>query len=273
MVLDQSLEYVGRERQVLRWWLNNLRRFRYAVRGVRSGLRRFALVRSCLRVDVCTMNDSSQSFLPSGGYRNLISYKITLVIHEATIAFCERFYPRDYRQTSQMVQAARSGVRNISEGSGAAATSRQSEMHLTNVALASLADELLQDYETFLAHRGLGLWERDDPRTLDIRQRLRVDRIGTTATSTSMVECWGLHDLPRYVRYASPEDAANAMICAIHQATYLLRRQLRAQDAAFQKEGGFRENLFKRRREQRKRQPDASDRSDASDTSDRSDAR
>ena len=43
-----------------------------------------------------------------------------------------------------MVQAARSGVRNISEGSGAAATSRKSEMKLTNVARASLSDELAQ---------------------------------------------------------------------------------------------------------------------------------
>ncbi|HJT81376.1 MAG TPA: four helix bundle protein, partial [Chthoniobacterales bacterium] len=66
------------------------------------------------------------------------------------MVFCERFYAQDGRTRDQMVQAARSGVRNISEGSGAAATSRKSEMKLTNVARASLNDELLRDYEDFL---------------------------------------------------------------------------------------------------------------------------
>ena len=65
------------------------------------------------------------------------------------MVFCRRFYAQDHRMSDQMVQAARSGVRNISEGSGAAATSRKSEMKLTNVARASLSDELLQDYESF----------------------------------------------------------------------------------------------------------------------------
>lgn len=57
-----------------------------------------------------------------------------------------------------MVQAARSGVRNISEDSGLAATSRKSELKLTNMARASLSDELLRDYESFLRQRGLRVW-------------------------------------------------------------------------------------------------------------------
>jgi len=55
------------------------------------------------------------------------------------------------------------GVRNISEGSGAAATSRKSEMKLTNVARASLSDELAKDYKSFLIQRGLRVWQ-DSPR-------------------------------------------------------------------------------------------------------------
>ena len=50
------------------------------------------------------------------------------------MVFCDRFIDKRSRTHDQMVQAARSGVRNISEGSGAAATSRKSEMKLTNVA-------------------------------------------------------------------------------------------------------------------------------------------
>jgi four helix bundle protein len=81
-------------------------------------------------------------FLPHGGYRKLRSYKVAEAVYDATVVFCRRFYAQDRRMSDQMVQAARSGVRNISEGSGAAATSRKSEMKLTNVARASLSDEL-----------------------------------------------------------------------------------------------------------------------------------
>ena len=88
--------------------------------------------------------------LPHGGYRKLRSYVVAEAVYDATVVFCRRFHAADRRMADQMVQAARSGVRNISEGSGAAATSRKTEMKLTNVGRASLADELLRDYESFL---------------------------------------------------------------------------------------------------------------------------
>ena len=78
--------------------------------------------------------------LPHGGYRKLRSYKVAEAVYDATVVFCRRFYGQDRRMSDQMVQAARSGVRNISEGSGAAATSRKSEMKLTNVARAGLSE-------------------------------------------------------------------------------------------------------------------------------------
>src|SRR6476646_5835016 len=92
--------------------------------------------------------------LPHGGYQKLRSYKVAQVVHDATVVFCRRFLRNDKRLTYQMVQAARSGVRNMSEGSGAAATSRKSEMKLTNVARSSLSDELLRDY----ARAGQEFW-------------------------------------------------------------------------------------------------------------------
>ena len=62
-----------------------------------------------------------------------------------------------------MVQAARSGVQTIAEGSVVSGTSKNMEMKLTNVARASL-EKLRRDYEDFLRQRGLPLWLRDDPR-------------------------------------------------------------------------------------------------------------
>src|SRR5271157_4023154 len=100
-------------------------------------------------------------FLPHGGYRKLRSYKVAEAVYDATVVFCRRFYPHDRRMTDQMVQAARSGVRNISEASGIAGTSRKGEMKLTNIARASLSDELLRDFETFLRQNGWRVWPKD----------------------------------------------------------------------------------------------------------------
>jgi len=105
--------------------------------------------------------DGADLLLPHGGYRRLHSYKVAAAVYDATVVFCRRFLAHDRRTSDQMVQAARSGVRNISEGSGAAATSSKSEMKLTNVARASLADELLPDYESFLMQNGLRVWPKE----------------------------------------------------------------------------------------------------------------
>src|ERR1051325_7454797 len=101
------------------------------------------------------MTSPDGPFLPHGGYRKLRSYKVAEAVYDATVVFCRRFLALDRRLTDQMVQAARSGGRNISEGSGAAATSRKSEMKLTNVARARLSDELIGDYDSFLIQNGL----------------------------------------------------------------------------------------------------------------------
>ena len=76
------------------------------------------------------MSDSDGVLLPHGGYEHLRSYKVAEAVYDATVVFCDRFIDKHSRTHDQMVQAARSGVRNISEGSGAAATSRKSEMKL-----------------------------------------------------------------------------------------------------------------------------------------------
>ena len=69
-----------------------------------------------------------------------------------------------------MVQAARSGVQNIAEGSQASGTSKKMELKLTNVARASL-EELRLDYEDFLRQRGLVQWPREDPRRTELIAR------------------------------------------------------------------------------------------------------
>lgn len=191
----------------------------------------------------------SGALLPSGGYRHLRSYRVAEALYDGTVAFCKRFIPKSTRTYDQMVQAARSGPRNIGEGSGAAATSRKTEMKLTNVALASLSDELIPDYLSFLRQHGLAIWDKDAPEALETRRALRDDAF--------------LDGLAALVAEATPEIAANTLLCTAHQATYLLRRQLEAQERDFLEKGGFTERLYAARSAARK-----SDRSDQSDSSD-----
>ena len=44
-----------------------------------------------------------------------------------------------------------------------------------------------------------------------------------------------------------PESAANCLICLIHQANFLLDRQLKALEKSFLEEGGFAERLYQKR--------------------------
>ncbi len=212
--------------------------------------------------------------LPHGGYRKLRSYVVAESVYNATVVFCRRFLPNDRRMCDQMVQAARSGVRNISEGSGAAATSRKSEMLLTNVARASLSDELLHDYESFLRQNGLRVWAKDSRPAVAMRERLRHDHVANLPPAPpGTVRLTGLAGLADFVGQADAEIAANAMICAIHQAVYLLKRQIEAQGRQFNEEGGFSEKMYRQRQKarQRNKRADKSDKSDGSDPSDGSD--
>jgi four helix bundle suffix protein len=197
-------------------------------------------------------------FLPHGAYRKLRSYKVAEAVYDATVVFCRRFFAHDHRMSDQMVQAARSGVRNISEGGGAAATSLKSEMKLTNVARASLSDELLRDYESFLTQNGLRVWSKGSPKTLAMRARLAQDHAPNLPPAPpGAVRLRGLAGLSEFVERAAPELAGNAMLCAVNQAAYLLKRQLESQGQTFLESGGFTEKLYESR--SRKKESDKSD--------------
>ena len=191
------------------------------------------------------MSGSDGVLLPHGGYEKLRSYKVAEAVYDATVVFCNRFIDKRSRTHDQMVQAARSGVRNISEGSGAAATSRKSEMKLTNVARASLSDELLKDYKSFLIQSGMRVWHKDCPEALAMRERLKHDVVPNLPPAPEgTVRLTGLAGLSKFVAKAEPELAANAMLCAVNQAAYLLRRQIEQQSRDFIEHGGFTERLY-----------------------------
>jgi len=176
---------------------------------------------------------------PHGGYRKLRSFQAAQTVYDATVVFCDRFLDRRSRTHDQMVQAARSGVQNIAEGSVASATSKKTELKLTGVARASL-EELLLDFEDFLRQRGLKLWPKDDLRALAVRQRYRSDQSDVSDPS----DLYG-------IKTADAETAANTLICLVNQASYLLGRQLRSLEQAFLTDGGITERLYRERQSRR----------------------
>ena len=208
-----------------------------------------------------------------GGYRKLISFQVAQLIYDVTVRFCDRYIDKFSRTRDQMVQAARSGVQNIAEGSQASATSKKTELKLTQVARASL-EELKLDYEDFLRQRGLAQWEREN----QLRQAL-IDRRCQTANDVAawVVEVGkkcGLGGLGGQRGQAAeakslstestpstlftktyPELSANTALTLLAVACALLDRQVERLAKDFENEGGFTERLYKVRTAKRRSTP------------------
>ena len=208
-----------------------------------------------------------QKMRPTGGYRKTASFQVATVIYDATWWFCEQFLDARSRMADQMVQAARSGRQNIAEGSRAAATSSQTELRLLNVARASL-EELLLDYEDFLRHRHLAQWE------LDSSEATAVRSVPTEYKKKNQTDLTDLSDQERWALYAwwmehdKPAVRANALICLINQANYLLDRQISALEKHFIEEGGYSEQLATARIVERKRKSNRTNPTNPSNPSD-----
>jgi len=210
---------------------------------------------------------------PSGGYRTSASFQTATLIYDATYWFCETFLDPHSRTVDQMIQAARSGRQNIAEGSRAAATSSQTELRLLNVARASL-EELLLDFEDFLRHRHLPQWAQDSPEAKAVRgvpKRFKADRTDqsdrSNLTDQTDQERWALY--APWLESPDPVVRANALICLIHQANFLLDQQIAALEKSFVEEGGYSEQLAAARLAHRaKKRLDRTDQSDQADPTD-----
>src|ERR1043166_4246554 len=127
---------------------------------------------------------------PHGGYRKLKSFQVAQLAYDVTVRFCDRYIEKRSRTHDQMVQAARSGVQNIAEGSQASGTSKKMELKLTNVARASL-EELRLDYEDYLRQRGLAQWPREDARRAELiaRRPATADDVANWARDVRNGQC------------------------------------------------------------------------------------
>ena len=195
------------------------------------------------------MNNNSDLIPPHGGYCRLLTYKLGSLIYDATAAFCKQYINCKDRTYDQKVQAARSGVANIVEGSQASATSKKTELKLTNVAKAS-QEELLEDYRSFLRQHNLMAWDAQSTEAKIVREARPETLEQLRRVMASLVS--DLSDLSDK-NTIKQEVAANTMICLINQETYLLGRQVARLANDFENEGGFTERLYKIRSEKRKK--------------------
>ncbi len=178
-----------------------------------------------------------------GGYRGLKTFQLSQLIFDITIRFCDKFISGKSRTHDQMVQAARSGVQNIAEGSQASGTSKKTEIRLTNVARASL-EELKLDYQDFLRQRKLIVWGYNEPRGKEL--------ISLRVCTSDEFALW-VKELNQRTGESIEEIAANGVLVLLSVACSLLDRQIAAQADAFQREGGFTERLYRMRSDARKK--------------------
>ncbi|MDP3724570.1 MAG: four helix bundle suffix domain-containing protein [bacterium] len=177
-----------------------------------------------------------KAYKEGASYEHLRVYQQAVVLYDLTVEFC-RQYLNDSgrgmptrRTIDQMVQAARSGKQNIVEGS--LGKSLKSNIKLTSVARASFG-ELLEDYRDFLRTHNLPLWEKHDPRVL--RMRARKDHILPA-------------NIPQMLRWAdTPEKFSNLCVTLLSMETYLLDHLIASLEKKFIQEGGYTENLFRKR--------------------------
>ena len=190
------------------------------------------------------MDGRDDLLLPSGGYRRLKSFQLARLIFDITVRFVELYIPGGSRTADQMVQAARSGVQNIAEGSLEAATSAKLELNLYNVARASL-EELALDYQDYLRQNGCAVWDKDSP----LYNRFVAERISDRA---------GFRDFIRMAEGSVPSVnirnipyksvlVANAVLLLISTASYFIKRQIDTKAKIFLTGGGFSERMRRMR--------------------------
>lgn len=172
-------------------------------------------------------------------YKYLLTYRYAEITHDLTIDFCRKYIDYRSRTKDQMEQGARSGKQCIVEAVGQSDTSKKGEIKLLGVAKASF-EELLTDFEDYLRQHNLQIYPKTHPKITQFRQ---------TAYSLSHLSNLSHlgHLIKKPVLPVNSEEAANFLLTLCHLETYLLDKQIKSLEKRFIDEGGYTENLFKKR--------------------------
>lgn len=171
--------------------------------------------------------------LHPGNYRNLIVYKKSVVIYDMTMFYIAHYLKPSDRTYDQMKQAARSGKQNIVEGLEDNMTSKDTGLHLVNVARGSL-QELREDYEDELRTNGLVLWNAGHERYAKMLQYCRTRH--ETADYAPFYEQW------------DRETFCNTALTLLHQTDRGLMTLISRMEETFLANGGVKEQMFAARK-------------------------
>lgn len=186
----------------------------------------------------------------AAGYEYLLAYKVTVPIYDYTVEFCKRYFYKlsSKRTQDQMVQAARSGMQNLLEGNQQA--SLEGYIKLLGVNSASL-EELLRDYLAYGRQNKIQILGKEDA----IREVREIGEVWEILKSNKTLP--NLPNFPNFPNFPNlPKDETqtlNLMITLVHQAIYLQKKLRLSLEEKFVSEGGFREKLFRKRMEYRRR--------------------
>lgn len=218
----------------------------------------------------------TELFQNSTGYKRLDVYILMNIIQLETLVFCRRFLDHIAdpcgRQFDQMTQAARSGVKNLTEGCERRATSMQTTLKLLDVAKASLC-ELRDDYLTWLLDLGLPPWPQrsaeaqevyavrfdaaayGDDINYELAKHIIAQRSkfvkwlgGGCRQQSNAIDCTRKHSIADGVTFA------NVMLILIGRALHMLDRLLKQLGEEFIEEGGFSERMTAARIEKKRAQ-------------------
>lgn len=182
------------------------------------------------------------------GYYWLDTWVLANIIQLATQNFCLRHLNRTNdpcgRQFDQMTQAARSAPANIAEGNSRHSTSRETEMKLTDVARASLA-ELANDYVNWLMLHESIPWSKHSPEynavnSIQLDKPLYKDDVQHLSSQHILAQ---KHKFDTWLQCEDSLLAANCLLVLCNRLIQMLKRQIEHLLEEFKEEGGFTEGL------------------------------
>ena len=180
------------------------------------------------------------------GYEYLAAYMLGKVIQDLTVEFCNRWIEKRSRTHDQMVQAARSNPQNVAEGS--TGESLKSYIKLAGVARGS-NEELAKDFQDFLRQRNLPIWPKDHLKVAGFRKfRARWTPQSSLNSPNFPSQSLNTPNLPN-----DPTEAANLLLTLCNLEGFLLARLVESLKKKHEEQGGFTENLYRKRTEFRRR--------------------
>lgn len=195
--------------------------------------------------------------MAENGYKSLISYKLARIAFTLGWEFVPMYYKRieDGRQRDQIKQALRSHKQNIVEGSSERSLS--SKLKLYDVSKAS-AMEALEDFEDILRFENLPRWHKADLRLRKLRQVFEDYPNPSNSSNTPLPSVKAVKEvlggLPHFAKATRGKEGkegldavVNYLVDLLARSGYLLDKQINAVEEKHKTEGGYNENLLRKR--------------------------